>query len=78
VSFGVSPDSKFIACGCGYSQLNGVKIGLGDSVSAVLHKIGITPTRYAEAKSAVGLKKRCDCHKRQKKLNELGRKIGIG
>jgi hypothetical protein len=65
-------------CCCGYRQLSGITPGLGDQVAAVLHKVGITPERYAAAKAAVGLKRRCGCHGRQRKLNAIGRKLGIG
>jgi hypothetical protein len=66
-----------IRCFCGFQQY-GITLGLGDHVSAALHRIGITPERYGNAKAAVGLKRKCRCRKRQQRLNELGRKIGIG
>jgi hypothetical protein len=47
--------------------------GLGDMVAAGLSAVGITP----ELVSAV-TGKPCGCKERQRRLNELGRKIGIG
>jgi hypothetical protein len=49
------------------------KAGLGDMVASALTAIGITKERVA---LVVGGD--CGCTKRQEKLNELGRKIGIG
>jgi hypothetical protein len=48
--------------------------GLGDMVAAGLSAVGITPERVS---AALGVKD-CGCKKRQQKLNELGRRIGIG
>jgi hypothetical protein len=50
------------------------KPGLGDMVAAGLSSVGITPERVSKA---LGVKD-CGCKKRQAKLNELGRKFGIG
>jgi len=47
--------------------------GLGDMVAAGLSAMGITKERVSKA---VG--DDCGCSKRQEKLNELGRKLGIG
>ena len=47
--------------------------GLGDMVTAGLSAIGITKERVSKAVGGD-----CGCLKRQEKLNELGRKIGIG
>lgn len=47
--------------------------GLGDMVAAGLSAIGITKERVS---AVVGGD--CGCGARQQKLNELGRKIGIG
>lgn len=47
--------------------------GLGDMVAAGLSAVGITKERVSKA-----LGKPCGCAKRQEKLNELGRKFGIG
>lgn len=69
----VSSTTPRIFCCCGYRQLNGVTPGLGDRVAAILHRVGITPERYAAMKAAVGLKRKCDCDKRQEALNSLGR-----
>jgi len=53
------------------------KHGLGDMVAAGLDAVGITKERVQAVASAVGVKD-CGCKKRQDKLNELGRKLGIG
>jgi hypothetical protein len=50
-----------------------VPFGLGDMVAAGLSAIGITKERVS---AVVGGD--CGCGARQQKLNELGRKIGIG
>jgi hypothetical protein len=47
--------------------------GLGDIVKAGLSAIGITEERVTKA-----IGRECGCSKRAEKLNELGRKIGIG
>ena len=47
--------------------------GLGDMVAAGLSAIGITKERISKA-----LGGDCGCAKRQAKLNNLGRKFGIG
>ena len=49
------------------------RAGLGDYVAKGLSAIGITKERVSKV-----LGKPCGCAKRQKKLNELGRKFGIG
>lgn len=49
------------------------KPGLGDYVAKGLSAIGITKERVSKV-----LGKPCGCGKRQQKLNELGRKFGIG
>lgn len=49
------------------------KPGLGDMVAAGLSAIGITKERVSKLAGGD-----CGCQKRQKALNELGRKIGIG
>jgi hypothetical protein len=48
--------------------------GLGDMVAAGLSAVGITPERVSKA---LGVKD-CGCKKRQKMLNEVGRRLGIG
>lgn len=48
--------------------------GLGDIVAAGLSAVGITPERVS---AALGVED-CGCKKRQAKLNELGRRLGIG
>jgi len=47
--------------------------GLGDRVASALAAIGITKERVSKA-----LGRPCGCAKRQAKLNDLGRKLGIG
>lgn len=47
--------------------------GLGDMVKAGLSAIGITEERVS---AVIG--RPCGCSERAEKLNELGRKIGIG
>ena len=47
--------------------------GLGDMVAAGLSAIGVTKERVSRAVGGD-----CGCSKRQEKLNELGRKLGIG
>ena len=49
------------------------KRGLGDIVKAGLSAIGITEERVSKA-----IGRPCGCGARAEKLNELGRKIGIG
>lgn len=49
------------------------KPGLGDRVASALAAVGITKERVSKA-----LGKPCGCAKRQQRLNELGRRIGIG
>ena len=49
------------------------KPGLGDMVKAGLSAVGITEERVSKA-----LGKPCGCGARAEKLNELGRKFGIG
>jgi hypothetical protein len=47
--------------------------GLGDMVADGLAAVGITKERVSKA-----IGRPCGCGKRQEKLNELGRKLGIG
>ena len=49
------------------------KPGLGDYVAAGLSAVGITPERVSKA-----LGRPCGCKERQSRLNELGRRLGIG
>lgn len=67
-----------VFCACGYIQEGGPIPGLGDYVAAGLHKLGVTRQRYNRVKRAIGLNDNCKCGQRQRKLNELGYKIGIG
>lgn len=54
-------------------RIRGKKRGLGDIVKAGLSAIGITEERVSKA-----IGRPCGCGKRAEKLNELGRKLGIG
>jgi hypothetical protein len=47
--------------------------GLGDMVAAGLSAIGITEERVSKA-----IGRPCGCSERAEKLNELGRRVGIG
>jgi hypothetical protein len=47
--------------------------GLGDMVADGLAAVGITKERVSKA-----IGRPCGCGKRQEKLNEIGRKLGIG
>ena len=49
------------------------KPGLGDMVAVGLSAVGITKERVSKA-----LGRPCGCAKRQAKLNDLGRRLGIG
>jgi hypothetical protein len=62
-----------IFCSCGHQQLNGPTAGLGDYVAAGLEKLGITKQRVSRL-----LGRPCKCRERQRRLNELGRVVGIG
>ena len=54
-------------------RISGKPRGLGDIVKAGLSAIGITEERVSKA-----LGKPCGCGARAEKLNQLGRKFGIG
>jgi hypothetical protein len=51
--------------------------GLGDMVAAGLSSLGITKERVNAVAKSVGVED-CGCKERQRRLNELGRKLGIG
>lgn len=82
---GFARDGNCVTCArCGFTACNlrppvlrvcdvQPKPGLGDMVAAGLSAIGITKERVSKA-----LGGDCGCKKRQAKLNELGRKFGIG
>lgn len=53
------------------------KAGLGDMVAAGLDAVGITKDRVQAVARRVGIKD-CGCRKRHQRLNEIGRKLGIG
>ena len=55
------------------SSTHEAALGLGDYVASALFSIGITKERVA---AIVGGP--CGCSERAEKLNQLGRKIGIG
>jgi hypothetical protein len=65
-----------VHCVCGYVQFH-PRRGLGDHLACLLHRIGITRSRYIQAKSMLGLNGRCGCQERQEKLNAIGRKLGL-
>jgi hypothetical protein len=52
--------------------------GLGDRTEQLLKSIGITEDRYREAKKLFGLAPRCNCPKRKRWLNKVGKHFGIG
>ena len=52
-------------------------VGLGDMVAAGLSLLGITKERVNAVAKSVGVDD-CGCDERQRRLNELGRKLGIG
>ena len=56
-----------------YADAPPARPGLGDMVSAGLAAVGITPERVSRV-----LGRPCGCKERAAKLNELGRRIGIG
>jgi hypothetical protein len=51
--------------------------GLGDIVAAAFASVGITKDRAQAVANAIGVED-CGCAKRQQRLNELGRMVGIG
>lgn len=71
-------DDRCVVCGArkiNMRQACGVFTpGLGDIISYLLSAVGITKERVSKL-----LGGDCGCHKRQQKLNELGRRyLGIG
>lgn len=75
-SCNISETATVVRCACGKESPPG-KPGLGDMLAAGLEAVGITKERYQIAKEKLGLQRSCNCGRRQKKLNELGKKIGI-
>lgn len=71
----VSSDPGVIMCVCGYVQFGGVKPGLGDWVSAILHRCGITKARYIRIKAWFGFKPTCKCPHRQVAMNAFGARL---
>jgi len=52
--------------------------GLGDWAESALTKLGITQESYVKIKEKCGLPPRCNCSKRKRWLNEVGKHFGIG
>lgn len=73
VACGIRPCGRRGVCVTCRMQRNATP-GLGDMVAAGLSAVGITPERVSKA---LGVQD-CGCKKRQAKLNELGRRLGIG
>jgi hypothetical protein len=73
----VSQDGEQIAVDETHPAYPRAKPGLGDMVAAGLSAVGITKERAQAVANAVGVKD-CGCKKRQERLNELGRRLGIG
>ena len=69
----VSEDGDMITVDETHPKYPRARPGLGDMVKAGLSAIGITEERVSKA-----IGRECGCSKRAEKLNELGRKIGIG
>jgi hypothetical protein len=69
----VSEDGDIITVDETHAAYPRARPGLGDIVKAGLSAIGITEERVS---AAIG--RPCGCSERAEKLNELGRKIGIG
>jgi len=69
----VSEDGDLITVDETHPAYPRARPGLGDMVKAGLSAIGITEERVS---AAIG--RPCGCSERAEKLNELGRKIGIG
>jgi hypothetical protein len=69
----VSQDGDQITVDETHSAYPRAKPGLGDMVAAGLAAVGITKERVSKA-----IGKPCGCAKRQERLNELGRRLGIG
>ena len=69
----VSRDGDQIIVDETHSDYPHKKPGLGDRVASALAAVGITKERVSKA-----IGKPCGCAKRQQRLNELGRRLGIG
>jgi hypothetical protein len=69
----ISEDGDTITVDETHAAYPRAKPGLGDMVKAGLSAIGITEDRVS---AAIG--RPCGCSERAEKLNEVGRKIGIG
>jgi hypothetical protein len=65
--------NKMLAQLCHAGVLETPKAGLGDMVAALLSAVGITKERVSKL-----IGRPCGCPRRAEKLNELGRRIGIG
>jgi hypothetical protein len=73
----VSQDGDQITVDETHAAYPRAKSGLGDMVADGLAAVGITKERAQAVAAAVGVKD-CGCKKRQERLNELGRRLGIG
>ena len=73
----VSQDGDQIAVDETHPAYPRVKPGLGDMVASGLAAVGVTKERAQAVANAVGVKD-CGCKTRQERLNQLGRKFGIG
>jgi len=73
----VSQDGDTITVDETHAAYPRAKPGLGDIVAAGLSAVGITKERAQAVATAVGVKD-CGCKKRQERLNQLGRRLGIG
>jgi hypothetical protein len=69
----VSQDGDIVTVDETHPAYPRAKPGLGDYVAAGLSAVGITPERVSKA-----LGRPCGCKKRQARLNDLGRRLGIG
>lgn len=69
----VSEDGDMITVDETHPKYPRARPGLGDMLKAGLSAIGITEERVS---AAIG--RPCGCSERAEKLNELGRRIGIG
>lgn len=73
----VSEDGDAITVDETHAAYPRLKPGLGDMVASGLAAVGITKERVQAVASKVGIKD-CGCKKRQAKLNEFGKRLGIG
>lgn len=69
----VSRDGEYLTVDETHPAYPHKRRGLGDMVADGLAAVGITKERVSKA-----IGRPCACGKRQEKLNEIGRKFGIG